>query len=947
MDSGKWIEVKTVLAELMDASPEQRASALNGLSPEIRREVEPLLDAYDTSGDFLSKSPAPVALSETAILSGLEPHTRDGGLAGRRVGPYDVIERIGVGGMGEVYLAERADGLFEQRVALKAVKRGADTDAVLKRFAAERKILGRLIHPGIARMLAAGTTDDGRPWLAMDYVDGIPITKFAAGLTVEECVRLVADAADIVHAAHQNLVVHRDLKPSNILVARDDAGQPQVKLLDFGIAKLLDEDGEGDVLTETGVRPMTRAYAAPEQLRGEPATTATDVYALGVLLYEILTGARPCNRDSLVATEAAILNDEPIPPSKLLGPTENRSGDLRRKVRGDLDTICLKALRKEPPERYASVAAFGDDLRRHLARLPIEARKPTFGYRLKMFTRRNRTGVIAALILAGILLGTGVAYTVQVTSERTRAQIEAEKAAQVAAFMGGLFRDADPAETGGTGVSAREVLDRAVIRLAREANVQPVVQAQLYQALGEVYGSLALFSQARNLLAVADSIRTTQFGPTHPDRGDGLLALVTIALEEGRYGEAEELALEAVSIHERAHGRRAPRTALASARLARVLLARGAYQDAEVILRRALERLGDERYRHEATLARIDLGRALQEQDRFNEAEAALREALEAQRNLHGPQSTYAATAEVALGGLLQKRAHYTEAGDLYEAALQTTRLLYGDAHPATAEAMRRLAGLHVARGELGEAEELLADAFDILQRTFAEPNVRVAAMLNAMAVPIIYRHEVASAEPLLTEGLAVALSSVGEYHPVTAALLSDRAYVRAESGDLAGAEADYRQVLAIERALRGREHTEVAMALSSLATVLWDQERSDEAIAMAQEALAMRRRLLAPDHPALGNTLYTLASFMYFAGHYDEAEPILDECRTVRSGAFGPDDWRTIQVEARLAHTHARLGRPEASLRLEGLLDHARATLVAPEHLWVTDQIVEYLADI
>ena len=365
---------------------------------------------------------------------------------GRALGPYRLSAVLGRGGMGTVYLADRTGGDFDQRVAVKILRRGMDTDDLLARFRRERRLLARLEHPNIARVVDGGSTDDGRPWLAMEFVDGEPIDVYAQqnGLDPRARIQLFLDVCGAVQHAHRNLVVHRDLKPGNVFVARDGS----VKLLDFGIAKVIDPDDRDTSATATHVRLLSPRYGSPEQMRGEAVSTASDVYSLGVVLYELLTGRSPYADDTgeLVDIERRVLRDEPVAPSTAItqeDPAHPRGIDtaaLRRALRGDLDTIVLKALRKEPARRYSSVDEFAEDLRRHLDGRPVLARPDSFGYRSRKFIQRNALAVGGSAVLALALIATTV-VTANLSVRAQRAQRAAESERATATATAGFLQD--------------------------------------------------------------------------------------------------------------------------------------------------------------------------------------------------------------------------------------------------------------------------------------------------------------------------------------------------------------------------------------------------------------------------------------------------------------------------------------------------------------------------
>ncbi|MDQ3753746.1 MAG: serine/threonine protein kinase, partial [Acidobacteriota bacterium] len=520
IESHKWARVKELFEAALDREPTKRAAFLAEACAgdnALRREVESLL-AFDAGGESFIERPA---YETAAELFADEEDEHEA--VGRRFGAYTVIREIGRGGMGAVYLAERADDEYQKQVAIKIVKRGMDTDFVLRRFRQERQILAQLDHPHIARLLEGGTTDDGLPYFVMEYVEGTPINDYADAhkLSTLERLALFRTVCSAVSYAHRNLVVHRDLKPSNILVTSD--GVP--KLLDFGIAKLLDTNAATH--TMTALVAMTPEYASPEQVRGQPVTTSSDVYSLGVVLYELLSGHRPFRLANRRPDEIArvVCEEEPERPSTaLLRMEEITNADgaarmsitpervserreesspehLRRQLTGDLDNIVLMAIRKEPERRYSSVGQLSEDIRRHLEGLPVIARKDTFKYRAEKFIRRNKGSVAAAaLVVLSLIMGVAVALneahraTVQarIAAEQCDAAERArERAEKVSRFMQSFLDYANPNWHGRGNdrldVTVREAIDDAAARIDTEIADAPEVRADLHYTIGEVY----------------------------------------------------------------------------------------------------------------------------------------------------------------------------------------------------------------------------------------------------------------------------------------------------------------------------------------------------------------------------------------------------------------------------------------------------------------------------
>ncbi len=547
-DAERWRRVREILGEALERDPAEQASFVeraSGQDESLRREVEELLAADLRAGEFLD---TPAALAAAPLLS-----EEGSAQPPRAVGPYRILKLLGQGGMGVVYLAERADGQFEQRVALKLLRTGLTEGSPASRFLRERQILARLHHPGIARLLGGGITPEGTPYFALEYVEGRPLGHYceqeALGLAAR--LTLFLQVCDAVDYLHRNLVVHRDLKPSNILVTA--AGEP--RLLDFGIAKLLEEGEAG--ATRTVTRMMTPEYAAPEQIRGEDVTTVTDVFTLGAILYELLSGERPFRHRSgqLETLERAILEEDPPPPSQAQGPgaaLPDGGAELRsRRLRGDLDAIVMKALRKEPDRRYPSVEALAGDVRRHLQGLPVGARGDARGYRLGRFLRRHRLAMAASalvlLALTGGLLGTAWqarrAESARQEAERQRERAE-RRVADVRRLVGSLlfdFHDAI-ADLPGSATARRLVVSRALEYLdglAQEAGDDAALQGELATAYDRV-GDVSLRSgdpqEAEQSHTRAYQIRRRLAARDPADAGVRLaVALSLRELGDGRY----------------------------------------------------------------------------------------------------------------------------------------------------------------------------------------------------------------------------------------------------------------------------------------------------------------------------------------------------------------------------------------------------------------------------
>ncbi|HYW72324.1 MAG TPA: serine/threonine-protein kinase, partial [Pyrinomonadaceae bacterium] len=573
MTPERYRQVKHLLAAAAECDTGERGSflveACHG-DEALRLEVESLLQHAEPASQFFAESAFAVA---TRVLT--EPDSA----VGRRIGPYRIKKEIGRGGMGVVYLASRDDEQYQKDVAIKIIKRGMDSEAVVRRFLNERQILAQLEHANIARLIDGGTTGDGVPYFVLEYVDGTPIDEYceAHNLSTAARLHLFLEVCSAVQFAHQNLVIHRDIKPGNVLVTT--AATP--KLLDFGIAKVLHPDASSPEQTMTALRVMTPDYASPEQVRGETITTSSDVYSLGVVLYELLTGARPYRIQSKTpeAIARVISLEEPVRPSAAVrtpgaglpasvgNHEKGKAGTLnaahRQSLRGDLDNIVLMAMRKEPARRYQSVAQFAEDVRRHLDGLPVIARKDTYTYRTTKFIQRHKTAVAAAALIVLTLIA-GVVATIRqaerataqsqlATAERDHARREAAKAERINKFLQGLISYANPswyaAGAGRRGdVKVLDALNDAAGRIDSELKDEPEVRAELHHTIGDTYRALGFNDEAEQHLRAALDIYRQVYGDRHPKVAEGLYYLGGVLFLKGDHAHAEAAHRQAIAL---------------------------------------------------------------------------------------------------------------------------------------------------------------------------------------------------------------------------------------------------------------------------------------------------------------------------------------------------------------------------------------------------------------
>ena len=758
----RWHKVEAVLDAALGHDPADWPALLDRTcsgDPELRVEVEALLSRVDAARGFLESPP----LLAARLLARAEEGEPDPQVAGRRIGAYRVVRRIGEGGMARVFLAERADGQFEQQVALKLLRPGLDADLDRQRFRSERQILASLHHPDIASLLDGGVTDDGQPFLVLEHVEGLPLDRFCEerGRAVRERLELFLKVADATQYAHRRLVVHRDLKPSNILVTAEG----RVKLLDFGLAKLL-EPAPADPtapVTRTGQRWMTPEYAAPEQVRGDPVTTLTDVYQLGAVLYHLLAGQPPFRgrHTSLRQLEELILHQEPAPPSATGAPGAGRA------VAGDLDAIVLKALRKEPEERFSSAQALADDIRRHLTGHAVLARRQTVAYRSRRFVRRHRI----PLATAGLMLSLLAAYTVTVTRQRevirralTEAQLSTRRAEEVTDYMLGLFEAAEGGQALTDTVTARELLSRGLAQ-ANELEGQPAMRAQMLDVIGTLYTGLGEFRLAQPPLGEALTIRRSLYGPDHPDAVTSLEHLAAAThFTQGDSG-ALELRQDALALRRRLDGPDHPKALSDLVALGTELHHAGQDSAAWAAFDEWIARVGKAPREVTAIRARqlLNAANLLERRGQADLAEPLIREALAVRRALYG--SRHHAVAEVLtdLGRSIQEAGRVAEAEPFLREAVSIARASPPGGHPSL-PARLRVWAFALQHTEGPEAAiPPLREALTLLRARHGEDAVGVAIAKLDLALALMKIGEYEEPEGLSRDAIRVLGRQLGE----------------------------------------------------------------------------------------------------------------------------------------------------------------------------------------
>src|SRR5579871_174927 len=764
--------------------------------------------------------------------------------AGAAIGPYHLLQQIAEGGMGEVWLAEQKQPV-RRRVAIKLIKAGMDTREVVARFESERQALALMDHPAIAKVFDAGSTPLGRPYFAMEFVTGIPITDYCDKhkLTTRQRLELFVAVCEGVQHAHQKAILHRDLKPSNILVGEVD-GKPAPRIIDFGVAKATSQSLTANTMfTRVGAIVGTPGYMSPEQAdsAGADVDTRTDVYSLGVILYELLVGALPHDFSKTPPDQfLRRLRDEdaPRPSTKLrtLGDqsdlaAQNRGADcpaLSRQLRGDLDAITLKALEKERSRRYATASDLGADIGRYLRNEPVLARPASALYRARKYVRRHRIGVAVSATAVLLLISAAVAQSIEL--RRTRR--ERDRADRVTAFVTGMFKVSNPSEARGNDVRAREILDKASKEVETGLAKDPELQAQMMQVMGTVYQSLGLYAKADSLMSRAVAIRKRVLGAKHPDTLQSMKNLAAVLRDESRFPEAEKLSRETLELRRQALGAEHHDTLESMTQVALIMNDEGRYSEAEALHRKVVE-IATRVFGDQDKLTRVaqqQLAIDLAYEGKYADAEKTFRDVYDVTKRALGPEHPDTLAAMNNLGAILQKQNQFSEAEKLYLEKLEISRRILGPEHPDTLMSMGNLGLVYTNQKRYTEAEKLFRDTYEIKRR------------------------------------------SLGPDHRSTLVTLGNLAEVLGQEGNYAEAEQLIRQTLASERRALGPEHSDTLVTQASLANVLKMEKHYAESEKVYREAFEGMRHALGPNHPDTAGAAYDVACAYALDGKKDEA---------------------------------------------------------------------------
>ena len=886
------------------------------------------------------------------------------GAESRQVGRYHLLQKLGEGGMGEVWLAEQTEPV-KRRVALKVIKQGMDTKQVVARFEAERQALAMMDHPSVAKVLDAGTTPEGRPYFVMEHVRGVPITAHCDRnkLDNRERMELFVQVCEGVQHAHQKAIIHRDLKPSNVLVSIQD-GKAIPKIIDFGVAKATAQKlTEKTMFTQLGVLIGTPEYMSPEQaeMTGQDVDTRTDVYSLGVMLYELMVGALPFEPKALRAEgfdgiRRKIRDEDPPRPSMRLSTLGDRSTEsaslrrvdlptLRRQLRGDLDWITMKALEKDRMRRYGSPQELAADIERHLNHEPVQASPPSAVYRARKFVRRHRLSVAAAgVVLAALLLGIGgttIGLIRAVRAER-QTRVEAETAQRVSGFLTGLFEGVDPAESRGETITLQEVLDRASEKIDSELADEPIVQARLMHVMGKTYYHLSLWTQAEQLLEGALAIRRQALGDEHPDTLKSMFWLADTYCFNGRPDGCRGLYTELLETRRRVLGDDHPDTLMA-----KLGLAERNYRDtpeAETILLELLPTLrrvlGND---HGTTLATLRaLGDHYTFTDRYDEAEVLLREWYDTQMRKDGPDDPSTLNSMFHLCRTLMTSGRYDEAESICEQNLEGERRVRGMSHNMTIRSVRMLATLRTRQGRHDEAERLRREMLETHKRLLGNDHRHTLTSTRELAEYLRSRHRYEETDALFREAIAAQRRVLGVDHEETLKSQMELGISYLEQEHYPDAEPLLRETVAAQRRVLGVDHENTLRSQVQLAICYYKQKRYPEAEPLLLETIEGRRRIGA-DTGAL-YAMKWLAQNHEHRGQYADARAVYDRILEGERRIYGEERSATLRTVQAFAETLGMRGDyVEAEALCRAVVEASRR--VSGEEHTDTLSVVESLA--
>lgn len=732
MDNSSWEKVETIVDRALELPANERERYISekcGKNKQLKGEVTQLLESIFNSEGWLDDPGKYKKAFYEHISDDMQSIPSTNSLIGQNVGAYTIREKIGEGGMGAVYRAQRTDGEFEHEVAIKIIRHSRATDDNIKRFKREQRILAGLNHPGIARLFDGGVTDDGAPYIVMEYINGTAIDQFCneQNCSINQKISLFQQVLEAVRYAHENLVIHRDLKPANILV--NEAGE--IKVLDFGISKLLEQEEVSDI-TQTGARLLTPRYAAPEQITQANITTSTDLYALGIVLYELLSGTSPyeLKGTSSYEIEQAVIHRDPPKPS-----SRAKTEKIQKTLKGDLNAIILKAIQKDPDLRYRVSNEFIEDLNNYKNGLPVSARTSSVHYRAKKFIGRHKFGIAAAFFFLVLSAGFTILHTSRITQERNNARLEAQKATQIKNLLSDILQQQDPFAQPNRNITLAEILDEGVQDIENGLEHQPEIKAELLGLLGDNHASLGNFKKGEKLVKKALALyNPDQLQSALQTYINNLGRLGRIQYRTGRFNEAESSYFEALELVKHEYGEDSPQITYLYSGLAGIYREKGQLLKTEQFYKRAIA-LADSTQKLALATSLGNLAIAYRDQGQFDKALSLHKQSLKLEHQVHDTLHPDLASAYNNIAFTYQQKGDFPKADSLHQIALSMRRKLFPPDHHHIASSLVRLGLLKIKQFHTREAEQYLKEGYDILSSKLPNEHWQVLSAKGGLAV--------------------------------------------------------------------------------------------------------------------------------------------------------------------------------------------------------------------
>jgi eukaryotic-like serine/threonine-protein kinase len=958
MNSERWEKIGIIFDEALNLSEPERSEFIKsacGDDIEMQNEVKSLIEADSKVPPVLKAQAGDAVNIRSQII-----------YEGKIIGNYKVIKQIAEGGMGSVFLAERADGQFEQKVALKIIKPGMNSNEIIKRFLSERQILARLQHPNIAKLLDGGLTEDNLPYFTMEYVEGEPISEYCDknNLSVEERLKIFITVCSAIQYAHHNLVIHRDIKPSNIMIKKDGT----VKLLDFGIAKVLSEDtlNEDVNLTQTGLHVMTPEYASPEQIKGKHVTTSTDIYSLGIVLYELLTGEKVHNikNYSPLEMEKAICLTQPQKPSSLIKQVQTKDKSkadeisikrntlpekLKKKLAGDLDNICLTALRKEPETRYSSVELFRQDIENFLEERPVTARQSTINYRMKKFVLRHKVAVVFGLLIFLIVTSLTTFYTIQLKHERDAAQAEAVKANEVSGFLKNIFKVSDPYNARGDTITARELLDKGAEKINRSLSNQPEVKAELLDLIGQVYLNMGIYNKADSLIKIGLTIRE-KYDKKGTDIEKSLNSLSNVYLFKGEYAKAAALLNRVVLLHKSLSQEDDTTYTTTLSNLAWSFYATGKYLKSDsiyiVLINILTKKYG---MKNELMLSMMNnLALNYHEEGKYKESDSLFQIALNQEKIVYGNKPhPELSTTLYNYAELLRDKGNFPKAEEMFKSALAMDLKLHGPVNPDVAYSTQGLASFYLAEGHYSEANKLFRRTLEIREKLLGKNHPDVAYAIYNVGLVYFDEQKYDSSKTYFEKSLIMHKKLNGPEHKSVGICLNMLGFVNCKVGNYKVAESQTRQSMKIIEKSIGKVNLTYARDLITLSVLKSQKKDFDSVIVLNQEAQRIAEEAMnMKKSPFISWCLNIFAKTAMEEGNYKKADSLYILSLNMHKQIMGENIGSTISTALDYSNLLVKL---DSLIKAEKIVNKNFAILRNnfKEDNWITIKAKVILAEI